>query len=95
MLGGLTPEEEQDIRDEAFAFFPNIAMQEYGGINTIYTPDGRRDFHGMPVDKYTPQQLEKAMDLASSRSALREGIFRSVLAETGSLTTAAEDMRQA
>ena len=90
VLGGLTPEEEQDIRDEAFAMFPDIAMQEYGGINTIYTPDGRRDFHGMPVDKYTPQQLEKAMDLASSRSALREGIFRSVLESTGDLTTAAD-----
>jgi hypothetical protein len=90
VLGGLTPEEEQEIRNEAFAFFPNVAMQEYGGIDTIYTPEGRRDFHGMPVNKYTPQQLEKAMDMASSRSALREGIFRSVLEKTGDLTTAAD-----
>lgn len=90
VLGGMTPEKEQEIRDEAFAIFPNIAMQEYGGINTIYTPQGRRDFHGMPVNKYTPQQLEKAMGLSSSRSALREGIFRSVLEKTGDLTTAAD-----
>lgn len=90
VLGGMSPEKEQEIRDEAFAFFPNIAMQQYGGINTMYTPEGRRDFHGMPVNKYTPQQLEKAMDMASSRSALREGIFRNVLDQTGSLTTAAD-----
>lgn len=90
VLGGMSPEKEQEIRDEAFAFFPNIAMQQYGGINTMYTPEGRRDFHGMPVNKYTPQQLDKAMEMASSRSALREGIFRSVLDQTGSLTTAAD-----
>lgn len=91
VLGGLTPEEEQEIRDEAAATFPDTLMTMYGGIDTIYDDQGRRrDYHGMPVDKYSANELQKALDVNASRSQIREGIFDKVLTETGNLSMATD-----
>lgn len=91
VLGGLTREEEQDIRNEAAATFPDVVMTEYGGINTTYSPSGQRmDYHGMPVDKYSVNELESAMAASASRSQIREDIFNKVLEETGNLSMAAD-----
>ena len=91
VLKARTPEEEQALREEAAATFPDIIMSEYGGIDTVYTPDGQRlDYHAMPKDKYSIDDLQKAVDVNASRSAIREGIFDYVLNETGNLSVATD-----
>lgn len=96
VLGGRTPEEEALLREEAAATFGGINFGEYGGIDTIYTPDGqRRDFHAMPRDRYTADELQAALDANASRSAIRESIFDYVLEETGDLRKATDAARAA
>lgn len=91
VLGGLTRDEEDAIREEAAASFPDTLMTRYGGIDTIYDDQGRRrDFHGMPENKYSVEELQKAIDVNASRSQIREGIFDKVLSETGNLSMATD-----
>jgi len=91
VLRGRTPEEEQALREEAAATFPNALLTQYGGIETVYGPDGqRRDFHSMPVDRYSADELQKAVDANASRSTIREGIFDYVLNETGNISMATD-----
>lgn len=89
VFGGRTAEEEEALRREAAATFDNVLWTQYGGIDTMYEPDGtRRDFHAMPKDRYTADMIQAAVDANASRSSIREGIFDKVLGETGDLRSA-------
>lgn len=96
VIGGLTRDEERAIREEAAATFPDVLMTEYGGIDTVYTPDGQRlDYHSMPKNVYSAADLQKAIDVNASRSAIREGIFDAVLGQTGNLAVASDAAQSA
>lgn len=89
IFGGRTAEEEEALRREAAATFDNVLWTQYGGIDTMYEPDGtRRDFHAMPKDRYTADMIQAAVDANASRSTIREGIFDKVLGKTGDLRSA-------
>jgi len=85
-------EGKKRTREAAEGMFPDVYQgQVYGGIQTAYDQDGtRRDFHAMPKEQYSIDQLNAAMDAKASRSAVKEQVFDYVLKQTGDLVYATQ-----